>query len=157
MEVLKRIPWRRLALLVFAPIFLWAPFPQPEPEVVEHVFHLTASQFAYSPAVLRVNPGDRVTIELASSDVVHGLAVDGYEIELAADPGQPARISFIADKPGTYRFRCPVNCGNMHPFMIGKLQVGPDTLYWRAAGLALLALAAGSWKARKQADHQAVP
>lgn len=127
---------------------LFAPFPGRHPEPAERVFRVSAAQFAYNPSVLRVNPGDRVTIELVATDVVHGLAVDGYRAEMTADPGQTAKLSFVAGRPGTYRFRCTVTCGNMHPFMIGKLQVGPNELYWRAAGLSVLALAAGFLKLR---------
>ena len=95
--------------------------------------------FAYTPAVLHVNPGDKVTIELASTDVVHGIFVDGYNVHVTADPGQPARLSFIADRPGTFRLRCSVTCGALHPFMTGKLQVGSNLLLWRSMGLAVLA------------------
>ncbi len=45
---------------------------------MERVFRIEASQFAYNPGEIRVNPGDTVTIELISTDVVHGLYVDGY-------------------------------------------------------------------------------
>jgi heme/copper-type cytochrome/quinol oxidase subunit 2 len=88
-----------------------------------------------------VNPGDRVTIELQSTDVVHGLYVDGYQVAQTVDPGQTARLTFVADRAGTFRLRCSVTCGPLHPFMIGKLVVGSNALLWRAAGLALLALA----------------
>jgi cytochrome c oxidase subunit 2 len=106
-----------------------------------------ASRFAYSPAVLRANPGDRVTIELASTDVVHGLEIDGYGLSITADPGQPAAMTFLADRSGTFRMRCSVTCGAMHPFMIGKLQIGQNVWLWRGGGLALLAVIAGLWKA----------
>ena len=105
----------------------------------ERFFHVDAGNFTYSPAVLYANPGDRVTIELASTDVVHGLYVDGYDLNVIADPGQPATLSFIADRPGTFRLRCSVTCGALHPFMTGKIQVGPNLLFWRGIGLALLA------------------
>jgi heme/copper-type cytochrome/quinol oxidase subunit 2 len=89
-----------------------------------------------------------VTIDLVSTDVVHGLAVDGYGVEVIADPGQTARLTFIADRHGTFRFRCSATCGPMHPFMIGKLQVGQNELFLRGAALALLVIIAGTWKSR---------
>jgi len=116
---------------------------------VERTFQIEASQFAYSPAVLSVNPGDRVTIELLATDVVHGLSIDGYKLETTSDPGQTARLTFVADRQGSFRFRCTVTCGNLHPFMIGKLQVGQNELLWRGALLAVLALIAGVWGVRK--------
>jgi len=116
---------------------------------VERTFQIEASQFAYSPAVLSVNPGDRVTIELLATDVVHGLSIDGYAIEATSDPGQTARLTFVANRGGSFRFRCTVTCGNLHPFMIGKLQVGQNELLWRGALLSVLMLVAGVWGVRK--------
>jgi heme/copper-type cytochrome/quinol oxidase subunit 2 len=110
---------------------------------------IEADQYDFKPAVIKVNPGDRVTIELASTDVVHGLYLDGYDLEITADPGQTATLSFIADKSGTFRFRCSETCGPLHPFMIGKLKVGNNTLLWRGIGLAILAALVGLWRVRQ--------
>jgi len=106
-------------------------------------FHLEAHSFAYTPSTLTVNAGDRVTLELAAVDYVHGLYLDGYDLNLTAEPGHTERLTFVADKPGSFRFRCSVTCGALHPFMIGKLEVGPNWLLWRAVGLAGLAAFAG--------------
>lgn len=141
--------WRWAGLAVLALLILFLPIPGNAAEPVERTFRIQASQFAYSPAVLSVNPGDRVTIELLATDVVHGLSIDGYQLETTSDPGQTARLTFVADHQGSFRFRCTVTCGNMHPFMIGKLQVGQNELLWRGALLAGLALIAGVWGLRK--------
>jgi heme/copper-type cytochrome/quinol oxidase subunit 2 len=122
-------------LVAFAPLNF-----QPATFTVERFFHVEAGDFAYSPAALHVNPGDKVTIELTSTDVVHGLYVDGYDVSLTADPSQSATLSFIADRPGTFRLRCSVTCGALHPFMTGRLQVGSNTLLWRGVGLSFVAL-----------------
>jgi heme/copper-type cytochrome/quinol oxidase subunit 2 len=94
------------------------------------------------PGEIQINPGDRVTVELVSTDVVHGFSLDGYGFELKADPGQTVTGTFIADQAGVFRFRCSVACGNLHPFMIGKLQVGPNLLFVRGIVLGLLAISA---------------
>lgn len=130
-----------LTLLILA-IPLPASFAAPS----EREFHIQASRFQYVPAIMKVNPGDRVTIDLAATDVVHGLSIDGYDLEITADPGQTAQLSFIANQPGAFRFRCSVTCGNLHPFMMGKLYVGENTLFWRASGLLLLVVGLGIWK-----------
>lgn len=138
------------ALLVLAAaMVVFLPAPSPGFKPAERVFRIEASSYAYTPAEISVNPGDRVTIELAATDVVHGLYLDGYDLSLSADPGQTARLTFVADRPGSFRFRCSVTCGPLHPFMIGKLRVGPNWLLWRAVGLALLAAAAGIWSIRR--------
>lgn len=90
-----------------------------------------------------------MTLELASTDVVHGIYIDGYKIQVSADPGQPQSLSFIADRPGVYRFRCSVTCGAMHPFMIGKLYVGPNWLLVKVLGIAVLVVFASFWSLRK--------
>ncbi len=103
-------------------------------------FRIEARQFAYSPSELKVNPGDRVTIQLVSTDVVHGLYIDDYGVSVQADPGQTATVTFVASKPGSFRFRCNVTCGAMHPFMIGKFTVGSNNWLYRSVGLALLGM-----------------
>ncbi len=115
--------------------------PPPVPVVppTQRTFRVEASQFAYTPAVLEVNPGDTVTIELVSTDVVHGLYLDGYGVSVTDDPGQTTRLTFTANRSGSFRFHCNVTCGALHPFMIGKLQVGPNTWLWRAISLTVLA------------------
>jgi heme/copper-type cytochrome/quinol oxidase subunit 2 len=118
----------------------FAPLPlQPIPAQAR-TFQIDARQFAYSPSELRVNQGDTVTIQLVSTDVVHGLYVDGYDISVESDPGQTATLTFTADKSSSFRFRCNVTCGAMHPFMIGKLNVGINNWLYRSIGLATLTI-----------------
>lgn len=149
-----RLPrWLAFTTLAgLAALILWLPLPAPAARAappVERTFRVEASQWAYAPAVLAVNPGDIVTIELAATDVVHGLALAGYGLEMTSDPGQTSRLTFTADHAGTYRFQCTVTCGNLHPFMNGRLQVGEDTLLWRGGALAVLALLGAFWTVRR--------
>lgn len=134
--------WRLAIVLLLAVLILLLPAPSTASPGGRTV-RIMASSFQYAPAIVRVQPGDRVTLELVSTDVVHGLYLDGYELRVSADPGQTARLTFVADRTGTFRFRCSVTCGPLHPFMIGKLVVGTNWLAWRAVGLAILVAAAG--------------
>ena len=130
-----------LLLFVMAGLAVaFAPLPVPSIAPQERTFRIDARQFAYSPSELNVNPGDKVTIQLVSTDVVHGLYIDGYNISVEADPGQTTTLTFTANKPGSFRFRCNVTCGAMHPFMIGKLTVGTNNWLFRSVGLATLAM-----------------
>jgi cytochrome c oxidase subunit 2 len=128
-----------LGFVLLAGIVLLAPLPARASSPSARVVPVEASQFAYTPGEIHVERGDLVTFELVSTDVVHGIYVDGYGVSVAADPGQTSRLTFRADRPGSFRFRCNVTCGAMHPFMIGRLTVGTDEWRGRAAGLALLA------------------
>ena len=132
-----------LSLLLFATaglVVAFAPLPVRSVAPQERTFQIDARQYAYSPSELHVNPGDIITFELVSTDVVHGLYVDGYGVSLEADPGQTATLTFVADRPGSFRFRCNVTCGAMHPFMIGKLTVGANHWLYRGIGLIFLAV-----------------
>lgn len=133
-----------LSIVLVAALFVvFVPLPvlaQPE----ERVIRVEAGDYAFTPSVFHANPGDRITIELVSKDVVHGLTIDGYpDLNLQADPGKTARATFIADRAGTFKIRCSVPCGNLHPFMTGKISIGPNLLLYRGVGLALLALVFG--------------
>lgn len=123
-----------------AALVAFVPFPAPASSSTVRTLRVEAGQFAFAPALLRVEPGDRVILELVATDVVHGLYLDGYDLSLSADPGQTARLAFTADRPGVFRFRCSITCGALHPFMLGKLQVGRNDLLWRGAGLIVVIL-----------------
>ena len=142
-----------LSLLLFATaglVVAFAPLPVRSIAPQERTFRIDARQYAYSPSELHVNPGDMVTFELVSRDVVHGLYVDGYGVSVEADPGQTGTLTFVADRPGSFRFRCNVTCGAMHPFMIGQLTVGANHWLYRGIGLAILAtIGVLMWTKRK--------
>ena len=128
-------------LLALAALLI--PLPLAEAAPVEHHIELDARMFAFSPSRVQVNRGDTVTITLRSEDVVHGVYVDGYDVNIIAEPGKPAQASFVADRRGKFRFRCSVTCGSLHPFMIGELVVGPNLPFWRAT-TALLVVVVGT-------------
>ena len=134
-------------LLTMVILLVPVPFALSAPQ--ERHVRIEASQFQYTPSIISVNPGDRVTIDLTSNDVVHGLYVDDYGVGITADPGQTTRLTFVADKAGTFALRCFAPCGPLHPFMVGKLNVGSNWLLWRAMGVAGIVTFAGWWMIRK--------
>lgn len=146
--------WAVLALAALA--LVAGPLPQPLAAPGERHVRVEAGNYAFSPGVIHANPGDRVTIELVSKDVVHGLYLEGYDLGITADPGQTATLSFTADKPGSFRFRCSVTCGALHPFMIGQLKVGRNTLLWRGVALGVLALLAGVLLAARPSTNRRI-
>lgn len=104
-----------------APDIVKSPIPQ------ERVITIEAKKFSYSPEIIEVNKGDKVTINLISTDVHHGLYIDGYELKTDSIPGQyNGKITFIANKTGKFSMRCSVTCGPFHPYMISYLKVKPD-------------------------------
>jgi len=141
--------WILIGLIAMAIAFVPLPiaFAERAAPTNRH-FRVEASSFQYTPEAISVNPGDHVTIDLVATDVVHGLYIDDYDLNVTADPGQTASLSFIANRSGTFRFRCSVTCGALHPFMIGKLNVGTNDLMWRGIGFALLGVVVGAGSLR---------
>jgi heme/copper-type cytochrome/quinol oxidase subunit 2 len=66
-----------------------------------------------------------VIIELRTLDITHGFAIDEFNIQTYIPPGETVTASFIADKPGSFRYYCNVFCGIGHPHMQGIFQVLP--------------------------------
>lgn len=144
----SRVITTALVLALGAGVIAFAPLPGARAKSANRHFRVEASSFKYTPATMRVNAGDHVTIDLVSTDVVHGLYIDGYDVSVTADPGRTASLSFVASRTGMFRLRCSVTCGAMHPFMIGKLHVGRNDLLWRALVLTLFTGLAGISLAR---------
>lgn len=139
---LLRRTWVRLILGItgVAVFWFWLPLPVSAPPTTRDI-EINAAQYAFTPGRIRVNRGDRVIITLTSTDVVHGLYLDGYGVKTRVVPGKSEQIEFTADKTGKFKFRCLVSCGSLHPFMVGELVVGPNHLFWKVVGGLLTALA----------------
>jgi heme/copper-type cytochrome/quinol oxidase subunit 2/ferredoxin len=131
--------WILLLFVGLAGLVLFAPLPLRAGQPAEHHLTLEARSFAFEPGVIQVNEGDRVILELESMDVTHGVYIDGYQLEAVSEPGRKARLDFVADQVGKFKYRCSIACGTLHPFMIGELVVRPNFPYWRAIALVLLA------------------
>ena len=126
-----------------------------EPKQVD--LTISARKYAYEPSTIKINKGDRVSINLITKDVTHGFYLEGYDIDAKIKPEDSSeysalllrhpsmgddfhevdRIEFVANKPGKFRYRCSVTCGYMHPFMLGELVVAPNYPFWGGSGLAV--------------------
>jgi len=124
-------------LLIVAAMLVPIPVAAPTPQA--RTIEVTARQFAFEPATLDIQRGDTVTIHLESLDAAHGFFVDGYDVDIQAEPGKSAETTFVADKPGKFKIRCSVSCGALHPFMIGEMNVEPDLPFVRAVAATIIA------------------
>lgn len=128
---------------------LIAPLPVGAAAPQAHTIVVHAEGFGFDPAQPAVNVGDTVTLRLEAMDARHGLYVDGYEVQLEAEPGQSAEVTFVADRAGKFKFRCAVACGALHPFMLGELTVAPNVPLLRAVlatGIAAAGALAFFWR-----------
>lgn len=146
-----RGPWivGPAAALALALAAAWSP-PSLGATAAPQEVKVATFQFGFSPNVIRANVGDEILIHLTSKDVSHGFYLDGYGIEAKVEAGQTKDVLFVATRPGTYRFRCAVTCGSLHPFMIGQLVVEPNVPFGTAAVVIVGTAAAGYlWSARR--------
>jgi cytochrome c oxidase subunit 2 len=90
-------------------------------KVVE--INITAKQWEFVPSTITVKKGDTVRITATSVDVAHGLSIPEYGINQRLEPNVPVTVEFVADKSGTFGFRCSVMCGEGHRSMTGQLIV----------------------------------
>ena len=89
-------------------------------------FEMTASRFKFEPAMLQVSEGDRVRLTLRSMDTEHGLEIKKLKVKVAVPKGgDPVTVEFVADRPGTYEFKCSEYCGSGHGRMKGQIVVTP--------------------------------
>ena len=106
------------------------------------VIEVIAKTFEFTPNEIHVKMGERVQIKLQTADRAHGLKLNIYP-EGASEDGNPGLffdhpqddakvekhkervIEFVAARPGTYDFKCSVQCsmGHGHDRMTGKLIV----------------------------------
>ncbi len=105
-------------------------------------FDVVARQFALDPNIIRVNLGDNVTLRFSTTDVTHGIYIDGYDIKRTFLPGEEVEVNFIADRVGKFKIRCSVSCGIHHPYMIGELIVEPNYVFMGSTSLVVLLSAA---------------
>ncbi|MBW8003008.1 MAG: hypothetical protein FVQ80_13485 [Planctomycetes bacterium] len=93
------------------------------------LINLIAKRFEYTPNRISIRKGERVTIRMESLDVTHGFYLDGYGIDIKARPGLIGKATFVADKSGRFSFRCSETCGEFHPYMIGFIEVSPNSRF----------------------------
>ncbi len=106
-------------------------------------FNIKLSRFSFTPQSLKVDKGDIVKLNLDSTDVEHGFFIDAYGVNLTVPEKGFTTIEFVANKRGAFRIRCASTCGSFHAFMIAKLVVGSNHVFW-AAVMGIVFLPAGS-------------
>jgi cytochrome c oxidase subunit 2 len=106
------------------------------------VITVTAKKYEYDPSPIRVKQGTKVRLNITATDHDHGFKISPFPdgAEKTGDPGlvfsspqdctkiekgQTVTVEFVAQKAGTYSFRCCVVCGFHHHSMKGELIVEP--------------------------------
>jgi cytochrome c oxidase subunit 2 len=88
-----------------------------------HEIQVTLRKYEFSPGSLRVRRGEQVKLIMAAADHDHGFKLDDFNINQKIPKGTTVVVEFIADKAGTFQFRCSSVCGLGHRNMKGTLVV----------------------------------
>jgi hypothetical protein len=82
----------------------------------------TVETYRWLPGEITVVEGDEVTLEiLGVNGASHPTVLEGYDLAFDVKRGQLTKVTFVADKPGIFRFVCSVHA----PSMTGTLVVLP--------------------------------
>jgi cytochrome c oxidase subunit 2 len=81
------------------------------------IINIDATRWQYDRSTITVKKGEHIKIIINNVDTKHGiiipeLGVSGIE-----------SVDFVADKTGTFEFKCPTFCGEGHKSMTGTLIV----------------------------------
>lgn len=112
-----------LPLTVFGYQFVLRPAQYPH-QVVE-IRSYAPEAGGFSPASIRVNVGEPVTLRFTSMDVTHGIAIGpGLDVDLGhIDPGEHGEVTLTFNQPGTFTYYCTTWCSKNHWRMRGVIEV----------------------------------
>ncbi len=80
-------------------------------------------QYSFTPQCLVVPTDTQLTLRATSADVVHGLLIEGTNVNTMLIPGYVSVLSTRFDKPGDHAMPCQEFCGVGHQGMWAKVQV----------------------------------
>jgi cytochrome c oxidase subunit 2 len=78
------------------------------------------TNFQFDKEEYRVKQGEKVLLRVQNSNGVHGVAIEGMDIDLQGDQLEQ---EVVFDQPGEYKLYCSVMCGPGHGGMVAKLIV----------------------------------
>jgi cytochrome c oxidase subunit II len=85
---------------------------------------VVAKRFAFEPARVEVNEGERIRLVVTSADGVHGVEIKKFKVNKKVPRGgDKVTIDFVAASAGEFPILCSEYCGNGHDAMKGTLVV----------------------------------
>jgi cytochrome c oxidase subunit II len=84
---------------------------------------ITAQRFSFSPNEITVKKGEEITLEITSTDVKHGLVIEGLGVKTEIKKGQSAEVRFTPETAGTFEGKCAHFCGKGHGSMTMTVHV----------------------------------
>jgi cytochrome c oxidase subunit II len=88
-----------------------------------HEIQVTAKKYEFTPKEIHVKKGEHVKLVVTATDHDHGFRLDEFHVKQKIKKGETVTVEFVADKAGTFPFKCSVVCGFGHRGMKGTLVV----------------------------------
>jgi plastocyanin len=86
-------------------------------------FTISASNYKFTPAEIKVKNGETVRIILKNTSGTHDLLIDEFEVATdVLNPGEDEEVEFVVDRIGTFEYYCSVG-SHRKMGMVGKLIV----------------------------------
>lgn len=84
---------------------------------------LIGAAWSFTPREIRVPAGAEVTFIATTTDVIHGVHVEGTRVNFMLIPGQIAKVTSTFREPGEHLMICHEYCGAGHHLMYGRVIV----------------------------------
>ena len=84
---------------------------------------MVARMWSFTPREVRVPAGSTVDFRVVTPAVVHGLRINGTNVNAMVLPGEVTRVEHTFDEPGEYLLVCHEYCGIAHQAMFGRVIV----------------------------------
>ena len=100
------------------------------PEVIDstRIIDVTVSRYAFSPERIEVRVGERIRLNVVSSDSTHGFQVKALGLNATIPAGgKTVTLELTPKEAGTFAITCSEYCGRGHRSMKGSLIVTPGT------------------------------
>lgn len=107
---------RRIAVL-FAAVLVAFAGTSPSPSLAANDVTITAKNFSFSPAVVRLKKGQPVTFHLRSAQGVHGINAPEVGINSMVLTAKEQIVKATPSKAGTFVVHCSIVCGSGHAQM----------------------------------------
>ena len=88
---------------------------------------IVATQFTFVPRCVAVPAGRRVSFRITSPDVIHGLLIDGTNVNTMVIPGYISQVSTTFPESGDRFMPCHEYCGLGHGGMWSVIRVVPQS------------------------------
>ena len=85
---------------------------------------IEAYDFGFNVSPVEIHKGDRVRLTIKVTSGFHGIGISEFGVNTGkVEAGDSKTVEFMADRAGTFPFRCNVYCGPGHQSMKGSITV----------------------------------